>query len=376
MGNAISKASRCFPSAAKRAPLSMPKPQHPPSANYDVPAMLRTALPGPEALVNTAAPRHINPSFWGSHRWKKVNGVDVKSRMRPSDLQWVRRLGEGGHGEVGKVTFSTTDFPLAVKRINKHKHILPEGDIPGRVVKHSARVWRLFCSEIRVHVLMRDYSAFPVLHGVFHGPDHFFLVMDCGVKPFRDVEMISRAMGLFYSTQLVMAVQNLHREGIVHLDLKYDNLVLNAKGNLSIIDFGLAKILSPTPSKSRYPLWHALRQRRSRRFPMLWAGPDNPHSFMVSGGTRGYLSPLVELGQLCSYGADFWAVGMIIHKCLTGRRRTTYMDTRGTMVWEPDPQHQLSRVHRNFIRRLLSYEKPDRFETYAEIEAYVIWEEV
>ncbi|KAJ7141207.1 kinase-like domain-containing protein [Mycena epipterygia] len=362
MGNAVSKASRCFPSAAKRAPLSMPNLQHPPSANYDVPAMLRTALPRPEALVDTAAPSHTNPSFWGSYQWKPVKVHGFTTRIRPSGLQWVRKLGEGGQGEVGKVLFG--GVALAVKRIKKHRQILPESGIPGRVVKYSTGLWRSCCTEIRVHLLMGDHPAFPRLYGVFHGRNHFYLAMDCGVKSFRHAKITSRAKALWYFRQLVTGVQDLHRRGIVHLDLKPDNLVLKSDGDIAIIDFGLAIIPSQNPSKTRYPLWHALREEGSRCFPMLWAGRDNPHSFMASGGTPGYWSPLVELGQLCSYGADLWAVGVILHKCLTGRRPKTYMDTGGTLVWEPDPQHQLSLVHRDFVHRVLRLHLPLAFKSH------------
>ena len=47
----------------------------------------------------------------------------------------------------------------------------------------------------------------------------------------------------FYAVQIALALGYLHRKGIVHRDLKLENILVDMDGYLKIIDFGLAKIL-------------------------------------------------------------------------------------------------------------------------------------
>ena len=47
----------------------------------------------------------------------------------------------------------------------------------------------------------------------------------------------------FFVAQIVMGIGVLHRQGIMHRDLKMENLMLDSVGYIKIIDFGLAKVL-------------------------------------------------------------------------------------------------------------------------------------
>ena len=47
----------------------------------------------------------------------------------------------------------------------------------------------------------------------------------------------------YYAASVVLAFQEIHAKGVVYRDLKLENLVLDSKGTLKIVDFGLAKII-------------------------------------------------------------------------------------------------------------------------------------
>jgi len=48
----------------------------------------------------------------------------------------------------------------------------------------------------------------------------------------------------FYAAQIVLALGELHKKGIMHRDMKLENILVDNSGYLKIIDFGLAKILN------------------------------------------------------------------------------------------------------------------------------------
>ena len=52
-------------------------------------------------------------------------------------------------------------------------------------------------------------------------------------------------MVIFYAVQLVDALGHLHRNGILHRDLKLENVLVNPDGYLTLIDFGISKKLEP-----------------------------------------------------------------------------------------------------------------------------------
>jgi serine/threonine protein kinase len=89
--------------------------------------------------------------------------------------------------------------------------------------------------------------------------------------------------------QIGRAVQDLHRQGISHNDIKPDNVVLTADGNAKLIDFGFAKIE-----------------------PIV--GPDD------KSGTLQYAAP--ELFGPCPFRpqkADIWSLGTLLFTMSTGR---------------------------------------------------------
>lgn len=50
------------------------------------------------------------------------------------------------------------------------------------------------------------------------------------------------SMAVFYTAEIILALQYLHNHGIIHRDLKPDNLLLSGKGHIKLTDFGLSRI--------------------------------------------------------------------------------------------------------------------------------------
>lgn len=92
----------------------------------------------------------------------------------------------------------------------------------------------------------------------------------------------------FYAVQIALALGYLHRKGIVHRDLKLENILVDMDGYLKIIDFGLAKMLDTGASTKTYC------------------------------GTPEYLAPEMILQSGHNFSIDWWALGILIYEMRIG----------------------------------------------------------
>ncbi|KAJ7267619.1 kinase-like domain-containing protein [Mycena haematopus] len=358
---------------------------HPELVWYDVESMRKTAVPGPNALVDAPSFFTRCPEFLGSRSWKPVATFSVKNPVDPSQLRFKRALGSGTFGEVLQVWSVQRQELLAVKRISKRKINPPvnsatdssratdssghdSADSSARTITDSKHIWCSFAWELLAHQRMALNPAFPALHGAFHDRDNYYLVMDCGRTCLVDVLIQSRNIALWYGRQLARALQALHERGVMHSDLKEENLLLGADGRLIVIDFGLAHVFQmPESPAERFPRWNALAQQSRREpgaghFPLLWPGDDNPHTAPVRGGTPGFMSPEAQGGEECSYGADLFAFGTLLGGWLghsSNHWQTSNLPTT---------------IEHSFLTRLLSSTQPLRFESWREILEHPIWD--
>lgn len=92
----------------------------------------------------------------------------------------------------------------------------------------------------------------------------------------------------FYAAQLVLALGYLHSKGIVHRDLKLENILVDQNGYIRLIDYGLAKMLKEG---------------------------EKSNSFC---GTPEYLAPEMVSSIGHDKAVDWWAVGIIMYEMLIG----------------------------------------------------------
>ena len=96
----------------------------------------------------------------------------------------------------------------------------------------------------------------------------------------------------FFVACIALGLHACHRAKIIHRDLKPENLVFDKRGYLNLTDFGIA-------------------------YENATGLADNSD---LTSGTPGYMAPEVMSGQNHSFSADYFALGVIAHECVTGRR--------------------------------------------------------
>ena len=157
------------------------------------------------------------------------------------------------------------------------------------------------------------------------------------------------------ATQIAEGLSAAHAAGIVHRDLKPANVMVSKHGYAKILDFGLAKLVTPESDEVS---------------GLQTAAGDATRPGMVMG-TVGYMSPEQASGRPTDFRSDQFSFGSILYEMATGKRafeRGTTAETLTAIIREePEPVSQLNaRIPapvRWIVERCLTKDPEDRYGT-------------
>lgn len=166
-----------------------------------------------------------------------------------------------------------------------------------------------------------------------------------------------------YTLQMLDGLMYLHSQGVVHRDIKPDNILLDHMGVIKFVDFGAAKLLSQRSTS-------VASTRHNASFVLPGRGAVNAAGQSLQG-TPMYMAPEVVKGETEGHESamDIWSLGCVILECAKGTRPWHNLDNEWAIMFHigmaqqtpalPD-ESQLSPLGIDFIRQCLTIDSVKR----------------
>ncbi|MGB7062672.1 MAG: FlgO family outer membrane protein [Candidatus Zixiibacteriota bacterium] len=198
-----------------------------------------------------------------------------------SHYRILEKLGEGGMGVVYKAQDTKLDRMVAIKFLPQH---LTTESVEKERFVHEAKA----ASAL-------NHTNVTTIYEIDEFEGKTFIVMEyCEGETLRQViqkETLSIKKVLDIAVQICEGLTIAHEKGIVHRDIKSDNIMLTPRGQVKIMDFGLAKLKGATK----------LTQSRSTL------------------GTASYMSPEQAQREEVDHRSDIFSFGVVLYELLTGQ---------------------------------------------------------
>lgn len=304
-------------------------------------ALSSTSLAAAAATV-AMDPQASQPTAWSNPSTQFAEFGESKP-LQPGDLlgdryEIVKLLGEGGMGAVYRAQDRELERTVALKVIRPELarnaqvlHRFKQELILARQVTHR--------NIIRIFDLGSAAGMRFITMEFIEGQDLSHVLADRGKLP------AAEAAGIV--AQVARGLEAAHAEGVVHRDLKPQNIMLDPSGKASVMDFGIARSMDAS--------------NLTRTGALL--------------GTPTYMSPEQAQGQKVDARSDLYTLGIIFYELLTGAPPFTADNPMATLVRriqekavppiEVDPS--VPKPINAIVVKMLATQPADRYQSATEI---------
>ena len=264
--------------------------------------------------------------------------LNRKARRKISvfDFDPLKIIGRGAFGEVRVCRLKETNEIVAMKKMKKSEmiyknqvsHVKAERDVLVKArnqwivdLKYSFQV-KSICEQtpdlaFALLTLLQDEKNLYLVMEYLAGGDLMTLLMR------KDI--LSEEESRFYISEVIMAIESVHKLNYIHRDLKPDNVLLDKNGHVKLTDFGLCKhaeIRAPsgaTHDHRRYEGEHSANFNQLKTMLEKRLGYKRNRQLAFSTvGTPDYIAPEVFGQKGYDETVDWWSVGVILFEMMVG----------------------------------------------------------
>ncbi|XP_021720153.1 serine/threonine-protein kinase OXI1-like [Chenopodium quinoa] len=323
----------------------------------------------------------------------------IVPKLELNQLKVFGPVGRGAKGVVFHVKINDLGEDLALKVVLKSAIKSKSEKQSNGVVEVQNRVF--FEQQVLKEF---NHTLLPKLKGVLETDNVFGYAIDyCPggslnfLRKLQVEKMFSDDIIRFYGAEIVLALEYLHKKGIVYRDLKPENILIQENGHLMLVDFDLSTKLIPRSPKTRLssgsssesvktPDLEKKKLQLSRFTAFYKCGKsgfsleetcsgktedelENSFESDTMGksnsfvGTEEYVAPEIIQGNGHDFAVDWWSFGVVLHEMLYGttpfrgvnRKETFYriISKSPDLVGETTPL-------RDLIRKLLEKDPKQR----------------
>ncbi|XP_055340174.1 protein kinase C iota type-like [Paramacrobiotus metropolitanus] len=233
-----------------------------------------------EPIILNGSPQAVDLPGFPKH------GEDAAGDTRAlslDDFELIKVIGRGSYAKVLAVELKKTGRPYAMKVIKKEL-IKEDEDIE----------W--VQTEKHVFETASNYPFLVGLHSCFQTPSRLFFVIELVtggdlMYHMQRQRKLPEEHAKFYGAEITLALNYLHKKGIIYRDLKLDNVLLDQDGHIKLTDYGMCKEGILTPE-------------------------DRAETFC---GTPNYIAPEILKGQPYTFSVDWWALGVLLYEMMVGK---------------------------------------------------------
>ncbi|KAG0226804.1 hypothetical protein BGW41_004077 [Actinomortierella wolfii] len=285
-----------FQQQQQRMMASSQLPPLPPSGQSYYPAHQQQAVMADSQGIPRGRGGKVRPAIPAQLQQQQPSSQQERPPERkvgPKDFDLLKVLGRGCMGKVMLVRERQSKKLYALKAISKEWVILQ------REIEHTKSERNILANVAKI-----SHPFLIKLRYSFQDRAQLFMVLD--YYPGGDIatqlakwHKFTPPRCLFYTVEIVLGIEELHRLGIVYRDLKPENILLAMDGHIVLTDFGLSKqFVSPLNGNNN--------------------GYVENEKTSTFCGTAEYLAPEILLAQEYSYEVDWWSLGTLLYEMLLG----------------------------------------------------------